>query len=470
MHLMWFRNDLRVSDNPALFAASEASDAEAIFFITMQQWQQHSFGENKIGFVLGNLLELAKDLLDLNIKLTVLNVPTFKDIPKVLMQFAKDNKVEAIFFNKEYELNEQRRDKMVTDLCKTNKIQIHAYDDQCLIVPGTLLNKQQQPYSVFSAFKKAAYLILEKNPPPLAKNIQKQNKKVINDLNIPANIQKYINTPIQKKWPKGSHAAQQLLKEFCENDLLHYKEQRDYPNLDVTSKLSAYLAVGAISIRQCFFAAIFANGHIFPGNNQNIMCWIDELLWRDFYRHVIFFRPDICMGANYNKKYNCIKWRHSKTDLHAWESGQTGIPIIDAAMRQLVQTGWMHNRLRMITAMFLTKNLLIDWREGERFFSQHLIDLDFASNNGGWQWCASTGTDAVPYFRIFNPLTQSSKFDPNGDFIRKYCPELKDLNKQQIHSPTTACSKAELTKLGYPEFITDINASRKRALEAFKQI
>ncbi len=297
---------------------------------------------------------------------------------------------------------------------------------------------------------------------------KRKQAATINQDHLHKSLQHYLSNPVLENWPAGSKSAQNILHKFCDTDLLHYKEQRDFPNLDATSKLSAYLAVGAISSKQCFLEALYANENVFPGNNSNIMCWIDELIWRDFYRNVIYFNPDICKGANYNKKYDKIKWNTSVKDYKAWCNGDTGIPIIDAAMRQLVQTGWMHNRLRMIVAMFLTKQLLIDWRKGEKFFSEHLIDLDFASNNGGWQWCASTGTDAVPYFRIFNPITQSQRFDPNGTFIRKYCPNLAKLNAKQIHDPSSHCSAQALRDMQYPNIIVDLKVARARALEMYK--
>ncbi len=166
-----------------------------------------------------------------------------------------------------------------------------------------------------------------------------------------------------------------------------------------------------------------------------MLAWINELIWRDFYKHLVFFHPELCKGRAFQPAYENLIWRNDEKDWQAWSTGTTGFPLVDAAMRQLLQTGWMHNRLRMLVAMFLSKHLLIDWRHGEKFFMQHLSDGDFTANNGGWQWSASCGTDAVPYFRIFNPITQSERFDPQGEFIRRYCPELKALDNQAIHQP-----------------------------------
>lgn len=469
MNLVWFRSDLRIHDNPALSnALANSTPIQAVFIVTLQQWIQHAWGANKIGFVLSHVIALQQELAALNIKLDILYTDWFKSVPGLLTQYAQENGCRAIYYNQEYELNEKNRDLAVEEHCKQQRIGCFSFAEQCLIEPGKILNKQDKPYSVFTPFKKAYYQAIDFNKYILLPKPKKQ-KSSLTAITIPlrAAEQKYLDNPILKNWPAGEKFAQKLLHDFCNHDLLEYKTNRDFPALDATSRLSAYLAVGAISIKSCFIAAVQANDLIFPGNNPNIMCWIDELIWRDFYRNVMVNFPDICKGENYNKKYDRLKWRSNDADFNKWASGATGIPILDAAMRQLVQTGWMHNRLRMITAMFLTKQLLIDWRLGEKFFSEHLVDLDFSSNNGGWQWCASTGTDAVPYFRIFNPVTQSQRFDPQGEFIRKYCPELKQLDNKQIHNPSAYCNDSELIKMRYTKVMIDLAKARARALDAY---
>lgn len=470
MNLVWFRSDLRIHDNPALYNALINSNdpVQAVFVVTLQQWIQHAWGANKIGFVLSHVLALQEELAALNIKLDILYTDWFKAVPDLLIKYAQENGCRAIYYNQEYELNETQRDLALEKHCKQRQISCYSYAEQCLIEPGKILNKQDKPYSVFTAFKKAYYQAIDLNKYMVLPKPKKQKNQInVSASTFPPAVQKYLDNHILKNWPAGEKFVQKLLYDFCNKDLLQYKEQRDFPALDATSRLSAYLAVGSISIKSCFIAAVQANDLIFPGNSTNIMCWIDELIWRDFYRNVIFSFPRICMGENYNKKYDRLKWRASEADFAKWAAGATGIPIIDAAMRQLVQTGWMHNRLRMITAMFLTKQLLIDWRKGEQFFSEHLVDLDFSSNNGGWQWCASTGTDAVPYFRIFNPVTQSQRFDPDGAFIRKYCPELKQLDNKQIHNPSFFYNARELSGLNYPNVMIDLAKARARALDAY---
>jgi deoxyribodipyrimidine photo-lyase len=232
--------------------------------------------------------------------------------------------------------------------------------------------------------------------------------------------------------------------------------------------LSAYLAAGVISVRQCLHAVLSRNHGELDSGNPGAVVWINELLWREFYKHILVGFPRVSMGRAFRRDTEALPWRHAPDELAAWQQGRTGYPIVDAAMRQLLATGWMHNRLRMVAAMFLSKNLLIDWREGERWFMRHLIDGDLAANNGGWQWSASTGTDSVPYFRLFNPHSQSRRFDPEGRFLRQWLPELDALSDRQIHDPSSA--GALFLPAGYPPPIVDLGMSRARALDAFRNL
>jgi deoxyribodipyrimidine photo-lyase len=246
-----------------------------------------------------------------------------------------------------------------------------------------------------------------------------------------------------------------------------YGAGRDIPSINGTSVLSPYLAAGVISPRQCLAMAVTQNNGTINGQ-EGPTTWISELTWRDFYTHVMVGFPRVSMHQPFKLKTNSIAWRTNESDLTAWRQGKTGYPIVDAGMRQLNQTGWMHNRLRMVTAMFLSKHLLIDWRLGETYFMQRLIDGDLAANNGGWQWSASTGTDSVPYFRIFNPFSQSKRFDPDGKFIKKFCPELSDVPTAALHDAKKLSAAAR--SLDYPEFVVDHKQARERALNAFKSL
>ncbi len=270
---------------------------------------------------------------------------------------------------------------------------------------------------------------------------------------------------ISQYWPVNDEAIHTRLQHFIADQVQYYKAERDIPSLDGTSQLSPYLNIGALSIRQCIQALFQDSNGYFQLNHEGQQTWLDELLWREFYQHTLYDFPKLSKHQPFKDSTQNIQWRDAPKDLEAWQQGQTGIPIVDAGMRQLLATGWMHNRVRMISAMFLTKNLLVDWRLGEAWFMQHLIDGDLAANNGGWQWCASTGMDAAPYFRIFNPINQSQRFDPNGEYIKTWLPELAHLDAKTIHEPY---AKHPNLKLNYPKQIVDLKSSRARAIEAFK--
>ncbi|MBP5085852.1 deoxyribodipyrimidine photo-lyase, partial [Pseudomonas chlororaphis] len=273
---------------------------------------------------------------------------------------------------------------------------------------------------------------------------------------------------LQALWPAGENVAQQRLAHFAEAQLDHYQAERDFPAKPGTSQLSPYLTAGVLSPRQCLHAALQNNRGEFASGSPGAVTWINELLWREFYKHILVGYPRVSRHRAFRPETEAVAWRDAPDELAAWQQARTGLPIIDAAMRQLLETGWMHNRLRMIVAMFLTKNLLIDWRLGERFFMRHLIDGDLAANNGGWQWSSSTGTDSAPYFRIFNPLSQSQRFDSQGTFIKRWLPELAGLNEKDIHNP--AAMGGLFGVAGYPPPMVDLSMSRERALAAFKNL
>ena len=263
---------------------------------------------------------------------------------------------------------------------------------------------------------------------------------------------------------KGGHqAAQDRLNQFLNKPVALYHQNRDRPDLDGTSRLSMHLRFGTISVRECFKQAIQV-AQTDPTYKPGVQQWLDELIWREFYNAILEENPRVLHG-NYRQEYDYLNWRNNPKDLSAWCEGRTGFPIVDAGIRQLLSTGWMHNRIRMIVASFLTKDLLIDWKLGERFFFEHLVDGDPASNNGGWQWAASTGTDAQPYFRIFNPWKQSERWDPEGDYIRHWVAELRDVPASQLHSPT---SVSQLTS-DYPTPIVDHASQRHLTLMEYRK-
>jgi deoxyribodipyrimidine photo-lyase len=268
-------------------------------------------------------------------------------------------------------------------------------------------------------------------------------------------------------WPAGEAAARRRLEQFARTAVGDYHVTRDLPALDGTSALSPYLAAGVLSVRQCLAAAAAANGGRVDEGEPGPVTWVSELAWRDFYQHVLVAFERVSKGRAFKPETEGVRWRSDPDGLARWREGRTGYPIVDAAMRQLAATGWMHNRMRMVTAMFLTKDLLVDWREGERFFMQHLVDGDLGANNGGWQWSASTGTDAQPYFRVFNPSSQSKRYDPDGNYIRHYVPALRGVSTALLHAPEKLSAEV-LRHTGYPPRIVDHDRARVRAIEAFR--
>lgn len=479
--LIWFRNDLRITDNTALAAAVARADegVAAVFIIAMEQWRSHDWGAPKVNFILRQVVSLHESLAKLNIPLSVLQVDRFADAPAALVALAKQQRCQGLFFNREYEVNELARDASVTNAMMAAGVEVCGFHDQTVLPPDELRTGAGQFYRVFTPFKNA-WLAAVKARLPISLAAKPRSVRSIAQhgsaakAEMPTDLLEVLHQNPAKEsvvahWPAGEAEAQRRLRRFVQDRITRYKDDRDFPSLEGTSSLSPYLSAGVISPKQCLIAAMEANGGQLDSGDRGITTWISELIWREFYRHVLVGFPRICRHQPFRQETRKIRWREDAAGFKAWCDGRTGVPLVDAAMRQLSATGWMHNRLRMVAAMYLTKDLFIDWRRGERFFMQQLVDADLAQNNGGWQWSASTGTDAAPYFRIFNPVSQSRKFDPRGDFIRQYCPELADLDEEMIHDPE-ALPPLVRSQLDYPAPIVDHAAARARVMEAFGAI
>ena len=470
MQLIWLRSDLRLHDNTALTAACAKGPSIAVYLLSPAQWRSHDDSPNKVDFWLRNLAQLSRELKALHIPLLIATADTWDKAPEVLLQVSQQHKVEALHCNEEYGVNETRRDQAVQRALEEAGIGFNSYLDQLLFKPGSVLTKSGTYFQVFSQFRKVCYERLHHSLPAIVRAPKAQAPAHIASDKVPAHVAGFDapSKAIRDLWPAGEDEARRRLEAFVDQHIEHYQTERDFPSHPGTSQLSAYLAAGVVSPRQCLHAALGANRGEFQSGNVGAVTWINELIWREFYKHILVGYPRVSMHRAFRPEYEAIRWRKAPEDLAAWQQGRTGIPIVDAAMRQLVETGWMHNRLRMVVAMFLSKNLLIDWREGERFFMQHLIDGDLAANNGGWQWSSSTGTDSAPYFRIFNPLSQSARFDEQGLFIKHWLPQLEGLNKKEVHNPASLGGLFGVAD--YPAPIVDMGKSRERALNAFKNL
>jgi deoxyribodipyrimidine photo-lyase len=463
--LLWFRNDLRIDDNPALHhflnQPSSMNSRKAIFFVSEKQWQDHDWSPIKIDLIKRHADDLVNVLSQYNITLSLINVPDFASQIDYLLQYCSDNNIDNVMANSEVEFNEQQRD----NNCIKGGINLTLFEADVIVPKGKVLNQSGKMYKVFTPFKRAwikhvkacgfDYLgkpLCEQNPPC----IEESPSTLINDL----------ERSISHQWPLAKDFTQSKLPCFYQDKLTDYAVHRDIPSIKGTSGISPYLAAGLISPRYVLTTLIAKSPDILLAIDSAEFTWLNELIWREFYRHLIFHEQRLCKNECFNTKYQHVTWANDQFLFKAWCEGKTGYPLVDAAMRQLNQTGWMHNRLRMVVASFLTKHLLIDWRLGEKYFMQHLIDGDLASNNGGWQWAASTGCDAQPYFRVFNPIRQSERFDPNGTFIRKYIPELGVIPDKKIHFPHQYIKDNNLHI--YWSAIVDHKEARLQALSFYK--
>ncbi|HXV77409.1 MAG TPA: deoxyribodipyrimidine photo-lyase [Candidatus Polarisedimenticolaceae bacterium] len=473
MHgMVWFRSDLRLRDNTALdHACRRAERVSAVFLTAPEQWREHDWGATKVDFVMRNVRELASSLAERGIALHLLAAPRFADAPAVLVELMREQGCGALFFNREHEVNERRRDRAVRVAVEAWGAAVEEYDDQTILAPDRVRTKTGGFYRVFGPYRRAWLEELDRGSRPTPRGLPAHPASPpVDRPRLPRQVAGYGPSPVPAGlWPAGEREARRRLDAFVAGAIDRYHVDRDFPAVDGTSALSPYLAVGAVSARQCLAAASDANTGWVDGGRPGVAAWIGELVWREFYRHVLVGFPRVSKNRPFRSETDEIEWRDDDESFRRWAAGATGVPIVDAAMRQLHRTGWMHNRLRMVVAMYLTKHLLLDWRRGERHFMERLIDGDLANNNGGWQWSASTGCDAAPYFRIFNPVRQSRRFDPQGRFILRFCPELRDLSGNALHDPSILPAERR-ARLDYPPALVDHRSARARAIAAFHKL
>ena len=469
--LVWFRRDLRDDDHAALAGALEGGGPVWCAFVFDREILDAlpSREDRRVEFIHGSLVELDASLRARGGGLVVRHACAREAIPAL----ARELGVAAVHANRDYEPAAIARDEAVASSLEAPGIAFVTHKDHVIFERDEVLSKTGTPYSVFTPYKRAW---LERLSPahvephevgPVAGALARPPAGF--DAGVPpleAIGFRRTNLEALRVRP-GMSGAAALLKDFARR-IDDYREARDYPARKGPSYLSVHLRFGTVSIRRL---VAFAHARSLAKDGEGAATWLSELVWREFYSQVLWHRPDVVAHA-FRRECDAIRFPGDAARFAAWREGRTGYPIVDAAMRQLRQTGYMHNRLRMVAASFLVKDLLVDWRLGERHFADALIDYDLASNNGGWQWAASTGCDAQPWFRIFNPVTQSGRFDPDGAFIRRYVPELAPLDASEIHAPWTlppALQQARGVVIGrdYPPPIVDHAKAREEALSLF---
>ncbi|EPN4954313.1 deoxyribodipyrimidine photo-lyase [Vibrio diabolicus] len=467
MILVWFRRDLRTLDHTALKAALDSGQpVVACFIATPEQWREHHMAPMQADLIARRLEYLNDELESLNVPFLYKEVPSFSDCTEVISEWAKTLEATSVMANIQYEVNERELDAQVSEALASHDIDFELFHDKCVHPPTTVLNKQGEYFKVFTPFKRAWLTQFQmpavtkpQEQAPLSSKILEQ----LEPIRFSSDFTFSYPRESSEDWFASTNDVLKQLREFARERSDAYKEDRDFPAIDGTSQLSPYLAIGALSPRQCI-------ARLYAENQQNDLTegkatWLSEIVWREFYQHLLVFEPKLVKGKGFIDWEDKIQWSYDEQAFERWKAGATGYPIVDAAMRQLNQTGWMHNRLRMVVASFLTKDLHIDWRWGEAYFMSKLVDGDFAANNGGWQWSASTGCDGQPYFRIFNPISQGEKFDSDGQFVRHWVPEIKSVPNKYIHKPWTW---EGFSLLEYHKPMVDHKTEREITLRLFK--
>jgi deoxyribodipyrimidine photo-lyase len=462
--IWWIRRDLRLFDNPALsIAASQHQTVIPVFVLDPALLNARTLSNRRLAFLFAGLRKLDVDLRRRGSRIIIRNGKPMD----VLRSLVSESGAGSLYAQEDFSPYARKRDAEIA-----RELPLELVSGPTLRHPEEICKKDGSPYIVYTPFM---HTWLDKAFPAPGSLLPVPAR-----LHTPKNIHSETlpDTPLHNLehiFPAGENAARRKLQHFTGNlnsGIFAYQQQRDFLDMDGTSMLSPYLRMGAISIRQVVITALDClKNASSPEGRQGVQTWLNELIWREFYTSILYHFPHV-LRRSFRAQMENIPWRNPVEDFQAWTNGRTGFPVVDAAMRQLEEIGWVHNRARMLAASFLVKNLLVDWRWGERWYMQHLVDGDPAANNGGWQWVAGTGTDAAPYFRIFNPVTQGKKYDPQGDYIRRWIPELRSVPNRFIHTPwqmpidlqhQTGC----IIGRHYPTPIVDLNETRKLALAAY---
>ena len=458
----WFRSDLRIADNTALADAGRRAEALApVFVLDDALLARHRDAHPRLRFLHACLDDLAAELEAAGSRLIVLRGAPHRCVPAL----ARACKASLVTWNRDYGPNAKERDGMVRDALVRDGVRVRTFKDRVVFEGGEVHSVQGGTYSVYTHYRRAWWRRYQAGPPPAP--IVPAIPPCVPDAPaeaVPALSGRGVHTDTTEIPRGGAAPARGRLDAFLGSAARRYHVDRNFPALAGTSRLSPYLRFGAISVRECLRAGL-ALVAAEPEAEEGVGVWIDELVWREFYHAILDAHPRVLEGA-FREAYDALEWDDDADRLEAWQAGMTGYPMVDAGMRELAATGWMHNRARMIVASFLVKDLHVDWREGERWFMRRLVDGDPASNNGGWQWAASTGTDAQPYFRIFNPTSQGERFDPDGEYVRRWVPELEGLPGKEVHRPWVARPRSH----GYPARVVDHARERVVALARFRAV
>ncbi len=448
--LFIFRRDLRVEDNTGLiFALHSSEKVIPAFIFTPEQVGKNPYkSEHCIKFMVESLHDLEGQLSVKEGKLFVFH----GGAEEIVSRCIRELEIDALIVNRDYTPYSIQRDKRLEKVCKENGVAFYSFDDALLHPPERTLKKDGTPYTVFTPYFRNAS---KYEVAPSVKN--RATNYFLGTISFAEKLKNFKLPEVESHLVGGRKEALKILKHLDSYE--HYGEFRDFPAIKCFTSLSPYMKFTVISPREVYEAVCNQ-----LGEDHDL---IRSLYWRDFFSTIAFFFPYVFKGS-FHQKYDKVKWSHSETSFKRWCEGATGFPIVDAGMRELNATGFMHNRVRMITASFLVKDLHIDWRKGERYFAQHLIDYDPSVNNGNWQWVASTGCDAQPYFRIFNPWNQQKKFDPDCVYIKKWVPELKDVSPKMLHNWFEEKYRDE--SILYPAPMINHQKAAKEALSAYKLV
>lgn len=473
--LLWFRDDLRLSDNPALQAATDHGPLICLYILDTSAARRPLGGAAR-WWLSRSLKALSEAISAKGGELLILRGDPAEELPRIV----REAEIGYVAWNRRYDGAAITLDKALKATLTEADVTVESFNANLLNEPWQVETRAGGPFKVFTPYWRA---VRERGEPatslPTPRELSKaglpaalrKRTVAIADLALEPTEPDWAGG-LREAWTPGEGGAQDRLDTFLDEALKGYREGRDRPDKLSTSRLSPHLRFGEISPRQIWHAtrAALEAGDT-PGSEADAEKFLSELGWREFSYHLLFHNPDLA-SVNYDRRFDAMSWEKDETGLKAWQKGLTGYPIVDAGLRELWQTGWMHNRVRMIAASFLIKHLLTDWRAGEAWFWDTLVDADPANNPASWQWVAGSGADAAPYFRIFNPVTQGEKFDPKGAYVRRFVPELAELDDRFIHRPWEAPAD-KLKKAGivlgqdYPKPIIQLDFGRRRALDAF---